>query len=241
MSNEIVSARRSPFKFLDPYGPEDGNIFFGRSAEIAELYAKVYTAAITVIYGESGTGKTSLIHCGLRNRIPLEDMLFVYVRTAGDPDAALRQALLRAIPQIQDTGDDLGNLLHRVIRRSYKTVLLVFDQFEEFLLFQPEDTRRRFAAQLAGWLEEGLNLRLLFAIRQEYLAQLSALEQDLPGLYDNRLWLRRMSREQAEEVITGPCEQAGVSTAPALVRSLLDAQFQGQFTYLAAGYRDRTE
>lgn len=222
MSHETLVASTAPFKFLDPYGPEDGDLFFGRAAEVADLYTKIYSAAITVLYGESGTGKTSLIQCGLRNRIPREDMLFVSVRTAGDPGAAVRAALLRAAPQVPDAGEDLADLLRRVIRRSYKTVLLVFDQFEEFLLFQTEDVRRGFAAQLAGWLDGGLNLRLLFAIRQEYLAQLTALEPDLPGLYENRIWLRRMAREQAEEVIIGPCTKAGVSIDPDLVSSLLD-------------------
>jgi tetratricopeptide (TPR) repeat protein len=222
MTNEIAPAKRSPFKFLDPYGPEDGDIYFGRKAEVAELYAKLYSAPVTVIYGESGTGKTSLIQCGLRNCIPLEDMLFVFIRITDKPNDALRQALLKAAPQISDGGEDMDSLLRRVVRRSYKTVLLVFDQFEEFLLFQPEEVRRQFITQLAQWLEEGLNLRIMFAIRQEYFAQLTALEEILPGLYDNRLWLRRMSREQAEEVITSPCAKNGIDISPTLVGTLLN-------------------
>ena len=60
-----VRERPQPFKFLDPYGPEDRAIFFGRESETAILYAQFYKSRLTLVYGESGTGKTSLIDCGV--------------------------------------------------------------------------------------------------------------------------------------------------------------------------------
>ena len=33
---------KSPFKFLDSYTKEDRDIFFGREAEVEELYQKVF-------------------------------------------------------------------------------------------------------------------------------------------------------------------------------------------------------
>ena len=164
----------SPFKFLDPYGPEDAALFFGRAFETAELYARLYRGPVTVVYGESGTGKTSLIQCGLRNRVPAEDMLFVSVRTALEPETMLSEELQKHVAPAEGGPEALDAHMRRVIRRSYKTVLLVFDQFEELFLFQPEDLRQAFGRRLAGWLDAGLNLRLLFAIREEYLARLGA-------------------------------------------------------------------
>jgi hypothetical protein len=166
--------RAYPFKFLDPYGPEDAVLFFGRGFEIAELYARLYSSPLTVVYGESGTGKTSLIQCGLRNRVPPEDILFVSVRIALDPETTLRQELAKAVASAPDRSEDLDALVRRVIRRSYKTLVLVFDQFEEFFLFQPESVRQSFARRLSGWLDEGLNLRLVIAIHEEFPARLGA-------------------------------------------------------------------
>lgn len=139
--------RLSPFKFLDPYGPEDGALFFGRAFETAELYARLYSGPVTVVYGESGTGKTSLIQCGLRNRVPVEDMLFVSVRTALDPETTLGEELRKLVAPAEGGPEALDALMGRVIRRSYKTVLLVFDQFEELFLCP-----RTFGTSLAaGW------------------------------------------------------------------------------------------
>lgn len=60
---------KSPFKFLDSYTREDREIFFGREQEINELYRHVFESKILLVYGISGTGKSSLIYCGLANKI----------------------------------------------------------------------------------------------------------------------------------------------------------------------------
>ncbi len=50
----------SPYKFLDSYTEQDRDIFFGRDLEIEEVYKKVFQGQTLFIYGESGTGKSSL-------------------------------------------------------------------------------------------------------------------------------------------------------------------------------------
>ncbi|MFO7922084.1 MAG: ATP-binding protein, partial [Bacteroidales bacterium] len=61
-------AMKSPFEFPDSYTREDEEIFFGRDREIEELYRKVFESKTLLVYGISGTGKTSLIDCGLVNK-----------------------------------------------------------------------------------------------------------------------------------------------------------------------------
>ena len=58
---------QSPFKFLDSYEKSDKEQFFGRNKEIAQLYNALHTSNLMLLYGASGTGKTSLINCGLAN------------------------------------------------------------------------------------------------------------------------------------------------------------------------------
>ena len=52
---------QSPFKLFEPYSSNDKNIFFGRDAEIYALYSLLQQTRLVLIYGASGTGKTSLI------------------------------------------------------------------------------------------------------------------------------------------------------------------------------------
>ncbi len=70
--------------------------------------------------------------------------------------------------------------------------------------------RNAFIEELSSWVHGELNLRVIIGIREEYLARLTELEEKLPELYHNRLWVRRMGREQAQEVITAPCQACGV-------------------------------
>jgi ABC-type phosphate transport system ATPase subunit len=66
---------KSPFKFLDSYTISDRDIFFGRDQEITDLYRKVFESKILLVYGVSGTGKSSLINCGLASRFDESDWL----------------------------------------------------------------------------------------------------------------------------------------------------------------------
>ena len=49
----------SPFKFLDAYTAKDKDLFFGRDKEVKELYNKVLMTSLVLVYGKSGTGKSS--------------------------------------------------------------------------------------------------------------------------------------------------------------------------------------
>src|SRR5512137_755078 len=75
---------KSPFKFLDSYTKDDREIFFGRDREIEELYHRVFESKIMLVYGVSGTGKSSLIHCGLANKFSETDWLPLVIRRGGN-------------------------------------------------------------------------------------------------------------------------------------------------------------
>ncbi len=86
----------SPFKFLDSYTKYDKNIFFGREKEIEELYRKVFESKILLIYGISGTGKSSLIHCGLSNKFNDSDWLLINISRGKDINKSLQKKIQQA-------------------------------------------------------------------------------------------------------------------------------------------------
>ena len=212
---------RNPFKFLDPYTPDDRDLFFGRDLELRELYARFFTHRLTVVYGDSGSGKTSLVQCGLASEIPPEDAVFFTVRSAVNPLEALREELERKT-RIETNSQSNTELLRGASRQLSKTLVLFFDQFEELFIIQPESVQNELAQEFQHWLGANIDLRLIVNIREEYFARLTEFERFLPDILANRLWVRKMSAAQAEETITGPCEVCFVQVERELVQRLLE-------------------
>lgn len=76
-----------PWLGLKSYRTEDRLRFFGRTEEIQELRWRVRGAALTVLYGESGRGKSSLLAAGLLPTLRNDGYSPVIVRLAYDAAA----------------------------------------------------------------------------------------------------------------------------------------------------------
>src|SRR5712691_11012840 len=59
-----VSRPGSPYVGLVPYDEGDAAFFFGRSTEIAIVAANLRSTRLTILYGPSGVGKSSLLQAG---------------------------------------------------------------------------------------------------------------------------------------------------------------------------------
>src|SRR5205814_6496963 len=56
--------RTSPYQGLTHFGKADEPYFFGREREREVLVAKLIVSRLTVVYGPSGVGKSSLLDAG---------------------------------------------------------------------------------------------------------------------------------------------------------------------------------
>ncbi|HEX8278169.1 MAG TPA: ATP-binding protein, partial [Segetibacter sp.] len=99
--------KKYPFKFLDAYDKEDTSIFFGRDEEVEALYEMVFQSPVLLIYGASGTGKTSLIQCGLASKFQSHDWLALTIRRGGNINTSFEKVLADAGGSISD-GDDMN-------------------------------------------------------------------------------------------------------------------------------------
>ena len=114
-------SQTSPFKFLDAYDKSDRAIYFGRDDEIETLYNMAYQSNLTLVYGRSGTGKTSLIQCGLANRFKTSDWLDIYVRRRNDINASLLDSLKKlTVARKRESGSSLKERLQK--RNSSRSV-----------------------------------------------------------------------------------------------------------------------
>jgi hypothetical protein len=80
---------QNPWPGLEAFREEDQSYFHGRRAEIEELHRLVLRERLTVFFGVSGLGKTSLLQAGLFPILRNEHVLPVRIRlnySEGMPD-----------------------------------------------------------------------------------------------------------------------------------------------------------
>lgn len=211
----------SPFKFLDAYAKEDKDIFFGRDAEIAELYQKVMGNRLLVICGVSGTGKTSLINCGLANKFEDTDWLPISIRRGRDITASLRASVSRiAITSLKEN-QSVISILQSLYLDHFKPVYLIFDQFEEVFIFGTREERQEFIKEVKKIIDSDIQCRLIFVLREEYLAGTIEFEKEIPTFLTNRLRIEKMTWNNAIKVIEEPCKVSGIEIEEGLAETML--------------------
>jgi hypothetical protein len=168
---------RNPWLGLASFTEETRAYFFGREEEVAELARRVQRKLLTVLFGQSGLGKTSILRAGLVPRLRSQGYCPVYVRidyarSAPEPAVQIKEAIARTARRAGEwtqagvavEGESLWEFLHHrddvLLDESGKPLipLLIFDQFEEiFTLAQSDDFGRaraaRFIADLADLVE----------------------------------------------------------------------------------------
>src|SRR6266487_2437450 len=61
-----VTAKQNPFPGLRPFREDEECFFFGRESQIDTMVNKLAATRFLAVVGTSGSGKSSLVNCGLR-------------------------------------------------------------------------------------------------------------------------------------------------------------------------------
>jgi hypothetical protein len=204
---------KSPFKFLDAYTKEDAAIFFGRDIEIEEFYDRVFETNLILLYGASGTGKTSLIKCGLANKFESTDWHPMYIRREGNIVKTLHKEIDKiALTKIK--GSSVVEKIKSLYLDYFKPIYLIFDQFEELFILGTREEQIEFFEEIKALLDEGLQCKIVISMREEYIAYLSDYELVIPALFDNRQRIEKMSMLQVQEVISGTMNAFDIGLSP---------------------------
>ncbi len=194
--------------------------FFGRANEIRELMKLIGEGdfRIILIYAPSGAGKSSLLNTRIRERLEKQHYDFRKVRVGGallnvDENTEIRNIFTFSvvsglIPSPSPRCKLVDSL--RSIPREENTQrrVLILDQCEELFTVYPErfvDDRIDFFEEIISALKDDGELRVILAIRQEYLANIYELLENFPEVPPmERFHLKRMDSTKALEAITKP-------------------------------------
>ena len=226
---------RNPFVGPQSFQTEDKERFFGRESEIYELVSLIFAHPIILLYGQSGTGKTSLLNAGVIPEIRKEK--FEVLPT-------IRVSLLNRKPKLfseikniyvynslhclnpEIENSEILNLteISDFLGYSDRPRLLVFDQFEEIFNTFPErwEDREEFFKQIGKALDLDPMLRVIFSIREDYLAYFDPVEKHLHEDLKTRFRLERLKAENAYSSIVKPIQLTNLKFQTGVVEELIE-------------------
>jgi WD40 repeat protein len=221
--------RECPYLGLGFYTEENARWFFGRDHERQRIIGNLRAARLTVLYAESGVGKSSLLRAGVAAR--LEELARERTAKQGSPgyipvvfsawgdepteqliaeiEHAIEPFLLPRASTTLPREQGLDGAIEAATRPIEATLLLVLDQFEEYFLYSARETRAgRFAEELSRCLgRSDLRANVLIALREDAYAGLGdVFKGKLANVYGNYLHLERLDQKAAREAIERPVE-----------------------------------
>ena len=203
-----------PFKGLDSYAEEDSAYFFGRDDDIRLISANALTSRLTILYGPSGVGKSSLLAAGvLASFSKYTNVLPLLFRTwaVEDPLHHLKRLILDAggatnDDPIQSASQDLSELLIATCGEHWRSVVLLLDQFDEYFV---RSTYGGMCERFESELSKAINQKhcpatFLAAIREDAIGKLDRFKPRVPALFSNLLRLDHLTKESARAAILEP-------------------------------------
>jgi hypothetical protein len=231
-----------PYVGLQPYYEVDQDYFFGRERDSRVISSNLYAAPLTVLYGASGVGKSSVLRAGVLPRLRTSPRTAVVIFDGwADQNllSTLKGKCLKAIAaatgseELQlDLGLPLDELLFSATQAFGGTLLVILDQFEEYFLYHPETEKDNpFDAEFARTINrEEIDANFLIALREDALSKLDRFRARIPNMLGNVLRLRHLDAASARDAMRKPLDvyaaqhptEQTVSIEDALVEELIE-------------------
>lgn len=226
-----------PFRGLLPYEEDDAQYFFGREKWCSIIVDNLLASPLTLLYGPSGVGKSSLLMAGVASRMSKQakvslgrgesqvSLVVVCREWQDDPLATLRECIQTKFQELMLQSIDLAQyndlcslLTHCAQALTRKEsdravplgqVLLILDQFEEYFINHPHETGAdTFAEQFPRAVNDPtLSLHVLISMREDSLAKLDRFKPQIPNLFANGLRIDHLDRDAATDAINKPIEE----------------------------------
>ena len=219
-----------PYKGLVPYYADDAEFFFGRERERNFITANLLAERLTLLYGASGVGKSSVLRAGVENhirqlakenlqRLGKPKYVIIIFNEWRDSDpvrsllAKVEETVRRTLTNEQfdpvNRSLSLTEALLEWSKRVRGQLLIILDQFEEYFLYhQDEDGPGTFAEEFPNAVKYvGLPANFLVSFREDAFSKLTFFKVRMPDVFGNYLRLHHLDYDAGRDAITKPIEQ----------------------------------
>ena len=233
----IAASDVRPYMGLAAFTEKDAEFFFGRKKLVEGLEQALHARPrFLLVMGPSGSGKSSLVQAGLIPRlrqgyVPGSDRWgIVGARPADRPFENLERAGLRGA--YAGLAEAVRGWMER--NPGQEKLLLILDQFEEFLVTCPPDLRQRLWEGLKTLLDSDIEITVMAVMRDDFYSRFAS---DAPPAV--LAWTQRgffqvgslLEKEELEEIIREPARRVGLrleeGLADVIINDVLESGREG--------------
>ena len=138
MSSAMANAQANPFPGLRPFREDEEYLFFGRENQVDAMVDKLADTHFLAVVGTSGSGKSSVVNCGLRPAVrqglmaragaawrmaqfrPANDPIRAVARALGQDGVLFREPVAEGLP--------LAEIIETTLRMSKLGLIDIFEQ-----------------------------------------------------------------------------------------------------------------
>ncbi len=240
----------NPFPGLRPFIIGENDYFFGREVESDEIVRKLIKTRFVAVTGSSGSGKSSLIHCGVIPEIIKKALKagastrLLSVKPGNNPTGNLADAFIdpylnpeekkkrrdEILKILKENPDGITTILKKFPVNAGERTLLIIDQFEELFRYGSPETGKGFSMEASLVINlitnaatgENQSFYTIIALRSDLVAECAQFKVFTQLVNNSNFLVPKMSRENVREAITGPVKKAGAKIDDDLVELLID-------------------
>lgn len=250
MAPDFKTEKFNPFPGLRPFLPEESDLFFGREGESEEVLRKLLKNRFITVIGASGSGKSSLIYCGILPRVrKLTDnnsssWKILTLRPGNDPIGNLAEAFVigfsdseknkpdkKTILDLLNSGQDgITKVVSNLLVNKNEKVLILVDQFEELFRYKTAGegvTQGENSAVFVKLIEDSVanskaGIYTIITMRSDFIGECAHFQGFTQLINNSNYLVPHMNRENYRAAIEGPVKYAGAMIDQKLVETLLD-------------------
>ena len=235
----------NPYVGPRPYERGEARKFYGRNREARDLLALLLAERAVLFYAKSGAGKTSLLNARVIPALEAEDFAVLPIARVGgdvppglpddDVDNVFVLSALMSLAGENVAPEDLRTYTLTSFLQAFhlhpdegfendQPFLLIVDQFEELFTTHRDrwEDAKGFFAQVRDALDALPSMGILFAMREDYVAELDPYVPLLPKRLRARFRMELLGRAGALEAITRPALERGIAYGDGVAERLVD-------------------
>jgi len=236
-----TGANFNPFPGLRPFTQEESNLFFGREGQSKSVLDSLENNRFVAVIGASGSGKSSLIYCGVIPELQKQTgkkWNTVTTRPGSNPLKNLVESFSETFPGKFNPKDEETLLDEKVKLQDWvkgkkigdQPLLLIVDQFEEIFRFTGSGAAGDHLQQInrfvdliySGSMSESTPIYVVLTMRSDFIGECAVFQNLTELINESNYLIPQMTGDDFRNAIEGPIAVGGASIEENLVLQLLD-------------------